>query len=467
MTAMIWRGFCRLVCLVFYRRVEVVGIEKLDQDGSVLLCANHANALADAVVLQAVTRRMLHPLARSGLFANPLLRPVLALIQAVPVYRRQDVSEDAGDRVGANQNSFARCYELLGRGEVLLIFPEGQSHSDPSLRAIKTGAARMALGAREANGTAPRVLPVGLNFVNKGNFRSSVLVQFGEPVSLQAYAGVEVEDDVRRLTTDIYAGLDAVTLNADSHEELDLLHSLERFFALRRGKYRRRSLALKFRAMRRLAEAQALLREHYPQRVEALKAHLQQFSRLCAHCGVRDYHLTVSYRPTVVTRFLLHCVWALMVLLPLGAWGVLNSFPPFFLTRRLARRLARGSDQYDTAKILLGMVLFPLFWGPQIALVSYYLGESLAVYYALSLIPGAAAALVLRKERERIWDNLRVFFVFVRRHKLRRYLETRRRKLEAELAELARLARRTLSQTAPACTDANVGGEDERGGKQG
>lgn len=450
MAAIIWRGFCRLVSLVFYRRVEVAGIEKLDQPGGVLLCANHANALADAVILQAVTGRLLHPLARSGLFANPLLRPVLAMIKAVPVYRRQDAPKQAGENgashMDGNQDSFARCYEMLGRGEVLLIFPEGQSHSDPSLRPIKTGAARMALGARAANGEAPRVLPVGLNFVNKGNFRSSVLVQFGEPVSLEAYNDPQLEEDVRGLTAAIHAGLDGVTLNADSEEDLELLHGLERFFALRRGKYRRRSLALKFRAMRRLAEAQALLREHYPQRVEALKTHLRQFSRLCAHCGVRDYHLTVNYRPTVVTRFLLHCIWALLVLLPLGAWGIVNSYLPFFLTRRLARGLARGGDQYDTAKILLGMVLFPLFWGAQIAFVSYRLGDHWALYYALSLIPGAAAALVLRKQRERIWDNLRVFFIFVRRHKLRRYLEDRRRKLEAELAELSRLARQALSR---------------------
>lgn len=77
MFSRIWRQFCMLVMKTFYRHYEVVGLERLNIDQPVLLCANHANALADAVVLQAIAPRLIHPLARSGLFKNPFLCPSL------------------------------------------------------------------------------------------------------------------------------------------------------------------------------------------------------------------------------------------------------------------------------------------------------------------------------------------------------------------------------------------------------
>ena len=91
-------------------------------------------------------------------------------MQAVPIYRRQD----AGGDVSRNVDSFARCYELFKLGEILLIFPEGQSHSDSRLRDIKTGAARLARGSIEATGVTPTALPIGLTFGDKGRFRSNI-----------------------------------------------------------------------------------------------------------------------------------------------------------------------------------------------------------------------------------------------------------------------------------------------------
>ncbi|MDH5180911.1 MAG: 1-acyl-sn-glycerol-3-phosphate acyltransferase [Gammaproteobacteria bacterium] len=432
----VWRWFCQIVVNVFYRHYEVDGIENLTESRPVLLCANHANALADAVILQAVSSRLIHPLARSGLFKNPFLWPILQLIQAVPIFRRQDEGADTS----RNQDSFSRCYDFFKRGEVLLIFPEGQSHSDPGLRPLKTGAARMALGARQA-GVEPLVIPVGLNFSSKGQFRSTVFIKFGTPINTMVDATQTEEEQARQLTSAIYAGLDAVTLNAQSHEELDFIKTIERFFAMRHGKYRQRSLELRFRAMKKLAQAQQQLQHRYPEKIALLKQRLANFDRLCRHWDIRDYHLTVKYRPTLITRFILRSLFILLVVLPVGAWGIINSFIPFMLTRWIAHRVSRDTDQYDTAKMVFGLAFFSLCWGGQIWYSHELYGQTTALIYGLSLIPGAAAGIMLRNERQRILENLRVFFLFVRKRKLRQYLEQRRERLERDLAELVRLAK--------------------------
>ena len=61
---------------------------------------------------------------------------------------------------------------------------------------------------------------------------------------------------------------------------------------------------------------------------------------------------------------------------------------------------------------------------------------------ALSLPVTAGAALLLRRERRRIVENISVFVRFLRDRDMRGYLESRRSELEGELARLLRAAKR-------------------------
>ncbi|HID81362.1 MAG TPA: hypothetical protein EYH06_03220 [Chromatiales bacterium] len=436
--AIAWRNFCRLVVKVFYRKFEISGTENIPDNVGIIFCANHVNALADAVVLQAATEKAIRPLARSGLFENRLFKPLLDMIGAVPIYRRKDKDSD----VSRNEDSFRRVYELLGENQALIIFPEGQSHDAPHLSELKTGAARMALGAIEVNGVAPVVLPVGLTFTGKGKFRSGVLVQFGEPVDLSIPEKMDNYDAVHLITDRIKEGLTEVTLNAESWEDINLMGRLEQFFALRHGKYHHRSLKQRFRTLQRLIEAQHLLRVHEPDRVRSLITHLKNFERLCRYCGVRDYHLTIKYQPALIGIYIVRTVFILIVALPVGLWGVINSIIPFELTRHLAKKIAKGTDQYDTTKMLLGMLLFTVFWGLQIFFVFKQFGLEWAMAYLISLMIGAAVALRMRGENKRIRENLKVFFIFLRKRQLKEYLQNKQHELEVELAKLVRIANR-------------------------
>ena len=429
-----WRKFCRFMVSVFYRQVEYSGLEHLPAKGPLVICANHVNALVDAVVVQAFNERTVHPIARSGLFNQPLLKIVLSLVQAVPVYRAQDNDGKPLD----NLDMFAACYERLQAGGCLLIFPEGQSHSDPRLREFKTGAARLVLGARE-QGIQVQLLPVGLNFSAKGKFRSRVLVKIDPPLSLHEFSNKP--EDVRELTARLQRQLEEVTLNVDSVQDIMFLESLERFFAVRHGKYRRRSLDVRLRALKKLANAQKKLRKSHPSLVENVRRQLHQFERTCRHWGIRDYHLNFDYHPTLVTRFIVRSVLVLTLVLPMAAWGYLNSSAPYILTRWSSLWVSKGKDQYDTAKMAFGLFFFWSFWLLQTLLVYYYLELGVALSYAASLPASAAVALYFRKEKQRIWENLRVFFLFVRKRKLKQYLLHKRQVLERELAHLVRLAK--------------------------
>ena len=289
----------------------------------------------------------------------------------------------------------------------------------------------------------PLVVPVGLNFSDKGRFRSTVFIKFGAPIAAEIFIRDNENNQVKGLTRAIYRGLDEVTLNVDSHEELDFIKALERFFALRHGKYRQRSLELRFRALKKLAQAEKKLTELYPDKIFELKRRLQNFERMCRNWDIRDYHLTLNYRPTLVTRFILRSLAIMLLVMPLGVWGIINSYLPFVLTRCLATKVSKGVDQYDTAKMVIGLFLFATFWTAQTFYIAEFYSEKIVIFYALSLIPSAAAAIMIRNERRRILENIRVFFLFIRKRKLRRYLEIRRHELEQELAHLVRIVKQT------------------------
>jgi hypothetical protein len=317
---------------------------------------------------------------------------------------------------------------------------------DPAMRAMKTGAARMALDAITAEAPSLTLLPVGLTFSDVGRFRNSVLVQVGAPTPVGQAPEESKDQAVQRLTGEIEGALRQLTLNLASWQEHALLRRLERFFALRHGKYRRRSLNQRFRALQKLGDALTRLRARDPEALERTERRLQQFEGLCRRFGVRDYQLTITNTPATVARFVVRSLVILLVLLPVGIWGLINSIVPYGLTGVLAERMAHDRYQYDTAKVALGMGFFSLFWGAQTALVQSWWGWPAALGYLASLPPAAGLALFVQHERRRIAENIRTFFRFLRHRRLREVLGAKRQQLERDLARLARLAKRRLEE---------------------
>jgi glycerol-3-phosphate O-acyltransferase / dihydroxyacetone phosphate acyltransferase len=92
--------------------------------------------------------RQLVPIAKAPLFRHPLVGPILRLVGAIPVHRRQEGL--AATEPARNALMFARAIETLRGGAGILIFPEGMSQPEPTLMPLRTGVARLVLGAERA-----------------------------------------------------------------------------------------------------------------------------------------------------------------------------------------------------------------------------------------------------------------------------------------------------------------------------
>ena len=113
-------------------------------------------------------------LAKSTLFSMPLVGWFVRGAGAIPVYRKTDAGVDPHATPRCSPPSNARSRD----GDVVCLFPEGTTHSRGRLDPLKTGAARIALGAA-ARGIPVQIVAAGLNLDEKAILRSDATVAFG------------------------------------------------------------------------------------------------------------------------------------------------------------------------------------------------------------------------------------------------------------------------------------------------
>jgi 1-acyl-sn-glycerol-3-phosphate acyltransferase len=200
------RAFAGLLIRSFFRSVEVENRDALPIGAPAMVVASHRNGLVDGLLLMVALRRYPRFLGKSTLFKIPPLWPLLKLAGVVPVYRAAD-----GPSTDKNTSTFAASRRILGDGGLIAVFPEGISHDAPRLQTLRTGAARIALGATVEDNLEDLVLvPIGISYDAKARFRSRALVRVGEPVPVNTWAPLYREDQhqaVRTMTDDIAARL--------------------------------------------------------------------------------------------------------------------------------------------------------------------------------------------------------------------------------------------------------------------
>jgi 1-acyl-sn-glycerol-3-phosphate acyltransferase len=214
---------------VFHRTVEVTGRERLPAGRPLLIVANHGNGFVDPIVVAGVLRRLPRFIAKAALWKVLVARPFLGLAGVLPVQRRVD-----GDGRSDNRSVFEACHRELARGAVVAIFPEGTTGDRARLDRVKSGAARIALGAVPGAPTLA-VVPIGMAFESRTETRGRALVMIGEPIDVAERAVHPMADgnepdhvDVRALTDDITTALEDVSPEFATVEEREVLRGAAR-----------------------------------------------------------------------------------------------------------------------------------------------------------------------------------------------------------------------------------------------
>ncbi len=434
------RVLIQVLLWLFYRRIDVVGRERIPLRGPLIVAANHHNSVIDAMLIVATFPRQVMVLANAPLFRHPLIGPFLRLMRAVPVNRRLE----AGDDPRKNEALFAAAIHALRSGGTILIFPEGRTQPRPTLLQLRTGAARMLLGAESSPGgrCGVTLLPVGLVFHDPGAFRGgSVLVMVGDPVPTEDYlaADRDMAEAPVRLTERLATAIRRQIVEAEDQYTLDLLGLLERAWreeqAHPAGNDARAAISWKQEVMR----AARHLSEREPARVAEMRRRVELYGVHLDEVGLTSDQLGRAYTPGLVLRYVLENALALALGLPLAAWGILCHAAPYTLTGLAVGWLDRTEEEAATDKIAAGLVLYPLFWVIEGGLLWWVASGRGLVVFAILLAPSGLLALAWRARLTRAGRQARALVRFLADRDLHRRLLAERRTLVEELTALAGL----------------------------
>jgi 1-acyl-sn-glycerol-3-phosphate acyltransferase len=416
-----------------YYRLTVAG-EPAPRRGSAILVANHNNALLDPVLVTVAARRPVRFLAKAPLFTDSAVRALIRASGAIPVYRRMDDASLAG----RNVEMFQAALQALEGGAAVGLFPEGLSHSGPSLEPLRTGAARMALGAFAATGAAFPIIPVGLVLRSKETFRSEALVILGAKLEWDDLAsrGADDREAVRELTERIEAALRKVTLNLERWEDRPLVECAEAIWTAEHGGDAdpAAAVARMERATRILGRIRRSGGEgRWPDLVRQVDRHRRRLRAL----GLHPSHLGRDTRLQAGVRWAarrLHLLGIPAAVLAVAGYVLFRV--PYHITGTLARAGGPQRDQVSTYQIIVGVPVYTL----------WVLGLSVAVAWRWGLWLGAAASILIPavglvglgvRERWRdVWRDVRSFFLMRSRRRQVAGLRERQESLATQLKEL-------------------------------
>jgi glycerol-3-phosphate O-acyltransferase/dihydroxyacetone phosphate acyltransferase len=434
--AALFRRLAEALVRLYYPVRVVEGRERIPPGKPLVFVLNHPNGLLDPMVLRVATGFPARFLAKSTLFRNPVSRLAMDAFGSIPIYRAHESGARRGD-ASRNDESFARCRAELAAGGALALFPEGVSHSDPQLRPLKTGAARIALSAEAEHDGALGVtlVPAGLYYEKKALFRSSVLLVIGEPIAVAPLLGDYRRDEratVAALTTAIDARLDDVVLQAESRDLLAGIARVARWTSDRASDAGPEDLAAQHARARELADAYARLRARDPARVEAIAGEVRAYTRVLRHLGVRD-PWALELAPLAPGALAAAC-GKVMVAAPLAAIGAVMGWIPYRLAGEVAKRVTSDEDLLSTVKLLAGALFLAVAWGIEATAAGLAWGARWAVPTFLAGVATGYAALRFDELRGEAAEAWRLAMLRAFHHQTTARLAERRRALANAVA---------------------------------
>lgn len=422
--------FLRVVTRVFFRQVEVVGLEHVPRTGPVLFAGNHPNSLIDPILIITTCGRKVHFAAKDTLFAGRLMRAVLRGLGAVPIKRRDDHDGERRDSQPAapgvdNDAAFAAMFGVLGEGGAIGIFPEGLSHDESQLARLKTGAARLALGSVRRHAAPIQIVPCGLTFIHPKRFRSRVLVQYGPPIVVDAIRD-DSADEVRAVTAEIETALRRLTINAPDWETVRALDVVRRLYQPQEISIEDRvELARRFNAYYGAVAADP--------RVLALMSRVRAYQQKLDELGITDRELARDLSKLEVTVRVLRHLVLVAFWLPLTVPGAPLHVPPLAFARFASAKLTPRKDVIATTKLLIGLLLVLVAYAGTIGVLWWRLGLWWAIGAALVLPLSGYATLCVLDRLRLVRRGLGVLF---RRLRFRREVRALRGEREALVAEV-------------------------------
>lgn len=409
---------------IFFTSKKIKGKKNVPPLGvPLLVVSNHPNTFMDPILIAHFLKQEMYFLANASVFNSPFNRWFLKQLNMIPIQRKEDKNKVKY----SNEEIFAKCYQHLNRKGSVLIFPEGTSIHGRRLQKIKSGAARIALGAEMGKNfeLGVHILPIGLNYSKPESFRSEIFIQVGEPIDTRTFAKAYQEDaekTIHQLTEQIEKSISQLTIITDDHEEDILALNIEKVYKSQLNETITLSEIPKeqeFLMSKGIVDAINHFEIHDLQRIESFRPKIQRYLQNLQRLKLNDEYFGKQKQKSNIFWDSLKDVLLLVFGFPLYAYSLLNNYIPYIIPSKVAVRMTKYNEYIAPIMMVTGIFTFGIFYPLQIFLV-YYFSQSvwLTVLYGLSLPISAFFALYYAHELFSTRDKWRLFALFYKRNDL-------------------------------------------------
>jgi len=345
-----------------YFKTEIVGLEKIPKNTTLIFAPNHQNALIDALGMLS-----LYPnwqpifLARADIFKKPLVIKILTFLKIMPVYRIRDGYEN----LSLNDEIFLKTMDVLNNKNGLIILPEGNHAGFKRLRQLKKGIARIAFQAEKAsNGTLNiHIVPVGLEYSNYVRFHSKFHVRIGEPFSVKKYLDLYNQNPAlayNALIAELSEGMKKEMIHIEDEENYNAYIALIDLFTERfiKGKKLPKTQNQKFLIDKDLVAKLDELKQSKPEEFKNVIDKVNEYDGLIKENGIctKAAPLTMKKAFSLPIKAIL-----LLATLPLFIYGAVNNLIQIIIPYKLSLKFP-DVQFHSSVRHAVALILFPLMY---------------------------------------------------------------------------------------------------------
>ena len=428
----------------YFKSITVKKSSVIPDEGPMLIVANHPSTFTDPIVIGLQMKQKIYFLAKAEVFKSGFAKWLLPKFNMIPLHRKQDDPT----QMHKNEETFDKCFEHLAKKGTIMIFPEGVSLTQRKLEKIKTGAARIALGAEAANDykLGVKILTVGLNYSNPHKFQSHLFINMDKPIEVLDFAEKHKQDSFKaaqELTDLIRQKLEHQIIMIEDAETDNLIKNIETIYKSKLIESTVdetiKSLPEKeqdFAMTKRIVDAVNYFKVNQPERVKRISKMADDYFTSLDRLHLNDHLLKNFSKSGSVFVRAVGAFLYLTIGFPFWVFGVINNYLPYKLPYYIARAISKKRDWHGALFITSGVFTFIIFYSLQLYLVQRffhyeYAGWLTLAYFIFLPLSGFFAFAYYRRFTT-IRGNWKVFNLFMKRATLISQLITTRKNIEEE-----------------------------------
>tara|TARA_B110001450_G_scaffold213018_1_gene205254 strand:- start:1765 stop:3090 length:1326 start_codon:yes stop_codon:yes gene_type:complete len=341
----------------YFKKFKYQGKEKIPKNAGIIYAVNHQNAFLDAIVIATQTDAPLNFLARADIFKKKIANKILRNFYMLPVYRQRD----GVNTIEKNKITFDDCHEILNQKGNLVIFPEGNHNYKKTLRPLKKGLARIALGTLSKFGkeTPLYIIPLGIDYESHFKMNSDILLNVGEPIKVSDHYSKFIEnsvDAINKLTLKIAEDLESLIINIQDIENYDeLYYLLHGFPFLEKNQDPKRKFDLR---KEKLIKAESLSTQN-PEDYKNIITDVKIVKSFMSKHEIKPYLINKppsSYLVLVVLSLIL------LLLSPFHLIGLVTNYIPYKIPVWFVENKIKDKHFHASLKQAMGVLLFIFYW---------------------------------------------------------------------------------------------------------